>query len=142
MNVAAELRLSGTRLVVCFLCTCSSMSRLTNCRPVIYLLTRYAARFGNGQVHVKAPLSQRFDRETPPLHRLCLASHQQQVARGGVNAGSLPTERMFGLLRSLLECVFKSDNNHSELVRGSPYTCLINYLTFSSGSSMPLGSDR
>ncbi|KIK97850.1 hypothetical protein PAXRUDRAFT_824522 [Paxillus rubicundulus Ve08.2h10] len=49
-----------------------------------------------------------------------------QSAGGDAEAGSLPTERLYALLRSLLECVL--DNNRSELVRGNLYACLINYL--------------
>lgn len=49
-----------------------------------------------------------------------------QSAGGDVEAGSLPTERLYTLLRSLLECIL--DNNRSELVRGNLYACLINYL--------------
>ncbi|KAF9238369.1 nucleoporin Nup186/Nup192/Nup205 [Melanogaster broomeanus] len=49
-----------------------------------------------------------------------------QSAGGDAEAGSLPTERLYTLLQSLLECVL--DNNRSELVRGNLYACLINYL--------------
>ncbi|KAG9311042.1 hypothetical protein JVU11DRAFT_8940 [Chiua virens] len=49
-----------------------------------------------------------------------------QSAGGDMEAGSLPTERLYALLRSLLECIL--DNNRSELVRGNLYACLINYL--------------
>lgn len=49
-----------------------------------------------------------------------------QSAGGDIEAGSLPTERLYALLRSLLECIL--DNNRSELVRGNLYACLINYL--------------
>ena len=49
-----------------------------------------------------------------------------QSAGGDIEAGSLPTERLYALLRSLLECIL--DSNRSELVRGNLYACLINYL--------------
>ncbi|KAF9219350.1 hypothetical protein BS17DRAFT_804452 [Gyrodon lividus] len=49
-----------------------------------------------------------------------------QSAGGDAEAGLLPTERLYALLRSLLECIL--DNNRSELVRGNLYACLINYL--------------
>ena len=49
-----------------------------------------------------------------------------QSAGGDIEAGSLPTERLYALLRSLLECIL--DNSRSELVRGNLYACLINYL--------------
>ncbi|KAH0834004.1 hypothetical protein J3R83DRAFT_11240 [Lanmaoa asiatica] len=49
-----------------------------------------------------------------------------QSAGGDIEAGSLPTERLYALLRSLLECIL--DNNRSELVRGNLYACMINYL--------------
>ncbi|KIJ60466.1 hypothetical protein HYDPIDRAFT_98637 [Hydnomerulius pinastri MD-312] len=54
-----------------------------------------------------------------------------QSAGGDAEAGSLPTERLYALLRSLLECIL--DNNRSELVRGNLYACLINYLHLVSG---------
>ncbi|KAF8130340.1 nucleoporin Nup186/Nup192/Nup205 [Boletus edulis] len=49
-----------------------------------------------------------------------------QSAGGDIEAGALPTERLYALVRSLLECVL--DSNRSELVRGNLYACLINYL--------------
>ena len=49
-----------------------------------------------------------------------------QSAGGDVEAGALPTERLYALVRSLLECIL--DSNRSELVRGNLYACLINYL--------------
>ena len=49
-----------------------------------------------------------------------------QSAGGDIEAGALPTERLYALVRSLLECIL--DNNRSELVRGNLYACLINYL--------------
>ncbi|EGO28547.1 hypothetical protein SERLADRAFT_413403 [Serpula lacrymans var. lacrymans S7.9] len=49
-----------------------------------------------------------------------------QSAGGDADAGSLPTDRLFSLLRSLLECILS--NNRMELVRGNLYAALINYL--------------
>ncbi|KAG6331906.1 hypothetical protein ID866_7182, partial [Astraeus odoratus] len=49
-----------------------------------------------------------------------------QSAGGDPEAGSLPEERLYALLRSILECIL--DSNRSELVRGNLYACLINYL--------------
>jgi nuclear pore complex protein Nup205 len=60
-----------------------------------------------------------------------------QSAGGDADAGSLPAERLYNLLRNILECIL--DNNHLELVRGNLYAALINYLHLvSSGDS---GSD-
>ena len=49
-----------------------------------------------------------------------------QSAGGDPEAGSLPEERLYALLRSILECIL--DNDRSELVRGNLYACLTNYL--------------
>ena len=49
-----------------------------------------------------------------------------QSAGGDIEAGALPTERLYALVRSVLECIL--DNNRSELVRGNLYACLVNYL--------------
>ncbi|KII84114.1 hypothetical protein PLICRDRAFT_702060 [Plicaturopsis crispa FD-325 SS-3] len=49
-----------------------------------------------------------------------------QASGGDAEAGSLPAERLFAILRSILECIL--DNNHLELVRGNLYAALINYL--------------
>ncbi|OBZ74918.1 hypothetical protein A0H81_05368, partial [Grifola frondosa] len=49
-----------------------------------------------------------------------------QSAGGDVEAGALPSERLFSLLRSILDCII--DNNRVELVRGNLYASLINYL--------------
>ncbi|KAI5985097.1 nucleoporin Nup186/Nup192/Nup205 [Pisolithus albus] len=49
-----------------------------------------------------------------------------QSAGGDPKAGSLPEERLYALLRSILECIL--DNDRSELVRGNLYACLVNYL--------------
>ena len=49
-----------------------------------------------------------------------------QSAGGDIEAGALPTERLYALVRSLLECIL--DTNRSELVRGNLYACLVNYL--------------
>ncbi|KAL4071568.1 nucleoporin Nup186/Nup192/Nup205 [Scleroderma yunnanense] len=48
-----------------------------------------------------------------------------QSAGGDPDAGLLPEERLYALLRSILECILDSDR--SELVRGNLYACLINY---------------
>ncbi|KAL6308871.1 nucleoporin Nup186/Nup192/Nup205 [Sparassis latifolia] len=48
-----------------------------------------------------------------------------QSAGGDVEAGSLPAERLYALLRSLLDCIM--DNNRIALVRGNLYASLINY---------------
>ncbi|KAF7297146.1 hypothetical protein MIND_00947600 [Mycena indigotica] len=49
-----------------------------------------------------------------------------QSANGDADAGSLPAERLFGILRSILECIV--DNNRIELVRGNLYAAVINYV--------------
>ncbi|KAJ7058139.1 nucleoporin Nup186/Nup192/Nup205 [Mycena amicta] len=49
-----------------------------------------------------------------------------QSANGDVDAGSLPAERLYGILRSILECII--DNNGIELVRGNLYAAVINYV--------------
>ncbi|KAG2143441.1 nucleoporin Nup186/Nup192/Nup205 [Suillus bovinus] len=55
-----------------------------------------------------------------------------QSAGGDTDAGSLPAERLFALLRSILDCIL--DNNRSELVRGNLYASLINYFHLIGGS--------
>lgn len=40
--------------------------------------------------------------------------------------GSLPAERLYNILRNVLECIIES--NHAELVRGNLYASLINFL--------------
>lgn len=49
-----------------------------------------------------------------------------QSAGGDAEAGTLPAERLYAILRSILECVV--DNNRVELVRGNLYAALINYV--------------
>ncbi|KAH7909315.1 nucleoporin Nup186/Nup192/Nup205 [Hygrophoropsis aurantiaca] len=49
-----------------------------------------------------------------------------QSAGGDAEAGSLPAERLYALLRNILECIL--DNNRSELVRGNLYATLVSYL--------------
>lgn len=49
-----------------------------------------------------------------------------QSAGGDAEAGQLPAERLYSILRSILECTL--DNNHAELVRGNLYAALINYV--------------
>ncbi|KAF8890672.1 nucleoporin Nup186/Nup192/Nup205 [Infundibulicybe gibba] len=48
-----------------------------------------------------------------------------QSAGGDGETGSLPAERLYGILRSILEGIL--DNNRVELVRGNFYASLINY---------------
>ncbi|TDL27118.1 hypothetical protein BD410DRAFT_714859 [Rickenella mellea] len=48
-------------------------------------------------------------------------------------ASALPTERMLGLLRNILECIV--DNHRKELVRGNLYAALANYMHLVSGSA-------
>lgn len=64
-----------------------------------------------------------------------------QAAGGDAEAGALPTERLYGLLRSLLECIM--DNSRIELVRGNLYASLINYLhlLLSNGGSQELDAE-
>jgi nuclear pore complex protein Nup205 len=52
----------------------------------------------------------------------------QSLIQPGSNpdSGALPAERLFALLRSLLECIV--DSNRSELVRGNLYASVINYV--------------
>ncbi|KAJ6619045.1 nucleoporin Nup186/Nup192/Nup205 [Mycena sp. CBHHK59/15] len=56
-----------------------------------------------------------------------------QSAGGDADAGSLPAERLFAILRSVLECII--DNNRIELVRGNLYAALINYVHLITSSS-------
>jgi nuclear pore complex protein Nup205 len=58
-----------------------------------------------------------------------------QSAGGDIEAGALPTERLYALVRSVLECIL--DTNRSELVRGNLYACLINYLHLVSADDGP-----
>ncbi|KAI0759191.1 nucleoporin Nup186/Nup192/Nup205 [Irpex lacteus] len=53
--------------------------------------------------------------------------HQQIVTQSSAQGVSaLPAERLFALLRSLLQCLI--DNSQSEVVRGNLYGALINYV--------------
>ncbi|KAI0695309.1 nucleoporin Nup186/Nup192/Nup205 [Cytidiella melzeri] len=55
--------------------------------------------------------------------------HQQTITQPSdqeLGVGTLPTERLFALLRSLLRCLM--DNSHSEVVRGNIYASLVNYV--------------
>ncbi|KAF5375401.1 hypothetical protein D9615_007995 [Tricholomella constricta] len=56
-----------------------------------------------------------------------------QSAGGNAESGSLPAERLFSILRSILECIV--ENNRVELVRGNLYAALINYVHLISSSS-------
>ncbi|KDQ54533.1 hypothetical protein JAAARDRAFT_38210 [Jaapia argillacea MUCL 33604] len=49
-----------------------------------------------------------------------------QSAGADIEAGSLPAERLYALLRSILDGIM--DNSRTELVRGNLYATLINYL--------------
>ncbi|KAJ7145837.1 nucleoporin Nup186/Nup192/Nup205 [Mycena epipterygia] len=56
-----------------------------------------------------------------------------QSAGGDADAGSLPAERLYAILRNVLECIV--DNNRVELVRGNLYAALINYVHLITPSS-------
>lgn len=62
-----------------------------------------------------------------------------QSAGGDTDAGSLPAERLYALLRSILDCIL--DNNRSELVRGNLYASLINYFHLIGGSDQRPSGD-
>ncbi|KAA1466852.1 hypothetical protein DENSPDRAFT_57546 [Dentipellis sp. KUC8613] len=67
---------------------------------------------------------------------------QLLVQSAGVDsdAGSLPSERLYALLRSLLECVL---DHRIELVRGNLYATLINYFhLITSDTSLDISSSR
>ncbi|KAG6907715.1 hypothetical protein DXG01_007628 [Tephrocybe rancida] len=49
-----------------------------------------------------------------------------QSAGGNAESGALPAERLFAILRSILESI--TENNRVELVRGNLYAALINYV--------------
>ncbi|KAF7345118.1 hypothetical protein MVEN_01675900 [Mycena venus] len=49
-----------------------------------------------------------------------------QSASGDADAGALPAERLYAILRNILECII--DNNRVELVRGNLYAAIINYV--------------
>ncbi|KAJ7504139.1 hypothetical protein B0H11DRAFT_2349435 [Mycena galericulata] len=56
-----------------------------------------------------------------------------QAASGDADAGTLPAERLYAILRNILECVV--ENNRVELVRGNLYAVLINYVHLITTSS-------
>ncbi|KAJ6542676.1 nucleoporin Nup186/Nup192/Nup205 [Mycena capillaripes] len=56
-----------------------------------------------------------------------------QSASGDADAGSLPAERLYAILRNILECIV--DNNRIELVRGNLYAAIINYVHLITPSS-------
>jgi len=62
-----------------------------------------------------------------------------QSAGGDAESSSLPAERLYAILRSILEGIM--DNNRIELVRGNLYAALTNYIHLTSssdsGSDMP-----
>ncbi|KAJ8091309.1 hypothetical protein PM082_015027 [Marasmius tenuissimus] len=65
-----------------------------------------------------------------------------QSTGGDPDSGSLPAERLYAILRNVLECVIGSGG--AELVRGNLYASLINYIhliSSSDGLSPPLKSD-
>lgn len=62
-----------------------------------------------------------------------------QSAGGDAGAGSLPAERLFALLRNILQSIL--DNDRSELVRGNLYACSINYLHLVSGDDRSPSSE-
>ncbi|KAL0579383.1 hypothetical protein V5O48_002608 [Marasmius crinis-equi] len=55
-----------------------------------------------------------------------------QSAGGDPDSGSLPAERLYAILRSILECIINSGG--AELVRGNLYASLINYIHLISSS--------
>ncbi|THU93859.1 hypothetical protein K435DRAFT_829411 [Dendrothele bispora CBS 962.96] len=57
-----------------------------------------------------------------------------QSAGGDSESGTLPAERLFAILRNILECIM--DNRRVELVRGNLYASLINYVHFISPSQV------
>ncbi|KAF5361405.1 hypothetical protein D9758_006258 [Tetrapyrgos nigripes] len=63
-----------------------------------------------------------------------------QSAAGDPDSGTLPAERLYAILRSILECIV--DNRRVALVRGNLYATLINYVhlisTSSQDTSLPL----
>ncbi|KAJ7482279.1 nucleoporin Nup186/Nup192/Nup205 [Mycena galericulata] len=56
-----------------------------------------------------------------------------QAASGDADAGTLPAERLYAILRNILECVV--ENNRVELVRGNLYAALINFVHLITPSS-------
>ncbi|KAJ7778502.1 nucleoporin Nup186/Nup192/Nup205 [Mycena metata] len=56
-----------------------------------------------------------------------------QSASGDADAGSLPAERLYAILRNILDCII--DNNRVELVRGNLYAAIINYVHLITPSS-------
>jgi nuclear pore complex protein Nup205 len=56
-----------------------------------------------------------------------------QSASGDADAGSLPAERLYAILRNILECIV--DSNRVELVRGNLYAAMINYVHLITPSS-------
>ncbi|EEB97565.1 hypothetical protein MPER_03089, partial [Moniliophthora perniciosa FA553] len=56
-----------------------------------------------------------------------------QSAGGDPDSGALPAERLYALLRSMLECIL--NNSGVELVRGNLYASFINYIHLISSST-------
>ncbi|KAJ6447636.1 nucleoporin Nup186/Nup192/Nup205 [Mycena sanguinolenta] len=62
-----------------------------------------------------------------------------QSASGDTDAGTLPAERLYAILRNILECIV--DNNCVELVRGNLYAAIINYVHLIASSSSEVSED-
>ena len=62
-----------------------------------------------------------------------------QSDSGESDSASLPSERLYGLLRSTLECVLDSSRN--QFVRGNLYATLINYLHMITNGEKPVLGD-
>ncbi|KAF8183807.1 nucleoporin Nup186/Nup192/Nup205 [Mycena galopus ATCC 62051] len=63
-----------------------------------------------------------------------------QAASGDADAGTLPAERLYAILRNILECIV--DNNRVELVRGNLYAAIINYVHLIAPSSDVSGDNK
>ncbi|KAF7373366.1 hypothetical protein MSAN_00546200 [Mycena sanguinolenta] len=62
-----------------------------------------------------------------------------QSASGDTDADTLPAERLYAILRNILECIV--DNNRVELVRGNLYAAIINYVHLIASSSNDVSED-
>jgi nuclear pore complex protein Nup205 len=58
-----------------------------------------------------------------------------QSTESDIDGGSLPSERLYTLLRGILECIM--DSNRNQFVRGNLYAALINYLHLVSSAESP-----
>ncbi|KAJ7128145.1 nucleoporin Nup186/Nup192/Nup205 [Mycena crocata] len=63
-----------------------------------------------------------------------------QSASGDAEAGSLPAERLFAILRNILQSII--ENNRVELVRGNLYAAIINYVHLITPSSDDASEDK